>query len=137
MNGFDYYKLAFQKYADFSGRSRRSEYWYFVLFNALISWALLFLGGVIGEVVGLALYGIYALAAIIPSLAVLVRRLHDTGRSGWWFLIAFIPLVGGILLIVWLATDGVGEQNRWGSNPKYGYGEGGDVTDHLVDDDLV
>lgn len=135
MSGFNYYKLAFQKYADFSGRSRRSEFWYFALFNMLVAMALFFIGSAINEVMGLALYGIYVLAAFIPGLAVAVRRLHDSGRSGWWYLIGLVPLVGFILLIVWFATDGVREQNKWGSNPKYG--SGGDVMDHLVDDETV
>lgn len=134
MNGFDYYKLAFQKYADFSGRSRRSEYWYFTLFNALIGYGLLFIGGAINETLGFGLYAIYLLAAIVPGIAVAIRRMHDTGRSGWWVLIGLIPLVGAILLIVWFATDGVRETNKWGSNPKYA---SDDVTDHLVDSETV
>lgn len=135
MNGIDYYKLAFQRYADFEGRSRRSEYWYFALFNALAAYALLFIGGFINPFVGVGLYGIYILGAIIPSLAVAVRRMHDVGKSGWLLLISLIPLVGAILLLIWFVTDSDPGVNQWGDSPKYSDGHA--VEDHLVDDDLV
>ncbi|MDQ1295665.1 MAG: hypothetical protein QG608_3550 [Actinomycetota bacterium] len=90
------------KYADFSGRARRSEYWYFWLLSAPGSYALL----LITEAIHLSFIGyLVSFALFIPSLAVGVRRLHDTGRSGWWLLIVLIPLVGAIVLLVFFATD--------------------------------
>jgi uncharacterized membrane protein YhaH (DUF805 family) len=118
----NWYREAIRKYAVFAGRSRRSEYWYFVLFNALIIIALTAvdvatgLYSIEGEV-GL-LSGIYSLAVFIPSFAVTVRRLHDTDRSGWWILLALVPVVGLIVLIVFFATDGTPGSNRFGENPK-------------------
>lgn len=118
---------ALKKYADFSGRSRRSEYWYFVLFNFLISLVAGFIDGAIGfQVLGL----IVSLALFIPGIAVSVRRLHDVGRSGWWLLIALTG-IGIIVLIVWHATDGEPGKNKWGHNPKEV--PSGDLADHLVD----
>jgi len=134
MNGLDYFKMAFQKYADFSTRSRRSEFWYFTLFNTILSYAILLGIGAVSEMIGATANMIYSLAAFIPSLAVGVRRLHDTGRSGWWYLIALTG-IGVFVLIFWFATDGVRESNKWGSNPKYG--ADGDVMDHLVDSETV
>ena len=131
MNGFDYFKMAFTRYSDFTGRSRRSEYWYFVLFNALVSLPLtaLSLGAEI-EIPSL----IWTLITFIPSLALSVRRLHDIGKSGWFLLIMFIPLIGLIILIVWACTDSQPGTNEWGPNPKE---EGAGVIDHLVDDATV
>lgn len=102
-------KLFFSNYANFSGRSRRSEYWYATLFNFLMS---LIIGSI--PYVGT----IWALVVFIPSLAVCARRLHDIGKSGWWYLLNFIPLVGSIILIVWFCKDST-EANQWGPNPKY------------------
>jgi len=135
MNGIDYYKLAFQRYADFEGRSRRSEYWYFVLFNTLAAYALLFLGGFVNPMAGVALYGVYLLAAIVPSFAVAVRRMHDVGKSGWLLLVSLIPLVGAILLLVWFITDSDPGVNQWGDSPKYS--DDRIIEDHLVDDEVV
>jgi uncharacterized membrane protein YhaH (DUF805 family) len=120
--GMNWYLEAIRKYAVFTGRSRRSEYWYFVLFNALIIIALTVVDVAMGLYsikgdVGL-LSGIYSLAIFIPSFAVTVRRLHDTDRSGWWVLLALIPIVGVIVLIVFFATDGTPGSNRFGENPK-------------------
>ena len=112
----NWYLDVLKKYATFSGRARRKEYWMFVLFNA-IAYILLM-------VIDLATIGsgvlplVYELAVLIPSLAVGVRRLHDTDRSGWWLLIALIPLVGAIILLVFLASDGKPEANQYGLNPK-------------------
>ena len=113
VDGMNYYMDVLRKYAVFTGRSRRSEYWYFVLFNVIISIALSFFG-VVGNILGF----IYGLAVFIPSIAVSIRRLHDTGRSGWWLFIVLIPLVGAIIFIVWLATDGTPGSNTYGPNPK-------------------
>jgi uncharacterized membrane protein YhaH (DUF805 family) len=104
-----------QKYADFSGRARRSEYWFFYLATLIASVVV----QIITRVIHLPfLYYIFVLALFIPSLAAGVRRLHDTGRSGWWLLIAIIPLVGWIVLIVFLATDSEPSTNAYGPSPK-------------------
>ena len=117
----NWYLGVLKKYAVFSGRAQRAEYWYFVLFNTIVSIILMVLDVMLGtfdprSVLGV-LSGIYALAVFIPSLAVSVRRLHDIGKSGWWLLIGLIPLIGPILLIVWFATDSK-EDNQYGKNPK-------------------
>lgn len=104
-----------EHYADFKGRARRKEYWMFVLFNIIASAILSVIGSLIH--CGWISY-LYSLAVLIPSLAVLVRRLHDTGRSGWWILISLVPLVGGIWLLVLLCLDSQPEANNWGINPK-------------------
>jgi uncharacterized membrane protein YhaH (DUF805 family) len=105
-----------KNYAGFSGRARRTEYWMFFLFNLIITIVL----DVIGRVIelGTLLGGIYGLAVLIPGLAVGVRRLHDTGRSGWWLSIGLVPVVGTIVLIVFLATEGEPGNNAHGPNPK-------------------
>lgn len=103
-------KLYFRNFANFSGRSRRSEYWYACLFTVLL-----------GFVVGLIapdLVDILSLVFLIPSIAVAVRRLHDIGKGGAWYLLAFVPLVGSIILLVWYCRDSEGD-NRWGPSPKY------------------
>lgn len=102
-------RLYFTHYADFSGRSRRSEYWFAFLSVGIIS-------AVLTTILG-SLAGIWGLITLIPNLALCVRRLHDIGKSGWWYLVSFIPLVGGILLLVWCCTDST-EDNQWGPNPK-------------------
>ena len=127
----EYFKLAISKYAEFTGRSRRSEYWYFVLGNIALSIIATMLGFVLGDTIGTMLSGLVSLALLIPGIAVGVRRLHDTGRSGWWLLIAIVPLIGAILLIVWFATDSQPGANEYGANPKTG--EAADITSHLVD----
>ncbi|MER7901141.1 DUF805 domain-containing protein [Streptomyces sp. NPDC096046] len=110
-----WYVDVLKKYAVFSGRARRQEYWMFTLFSVIISVVLAIIDAVIGSnILGL----IYSLAVLLPSLGVAVRRLHDTGRSGWWILIALIPLVGAIVLIVFLASEGKQEPNKYGPNPK-------------------
>ena len=105
------------KYATFTGRARRSEYWFFALFNVIVSIITSAIDRaipgdiqIVGTIVGLAL--------LVPGLAVGARRLHDTGRSGWWQLIALVPLVGIILLIVWWATDSEPRPNQHGAPPK-------------------
>ncbi|RSS84129.1 DUF805 domain-containing protein [Streptomyces sp. WAC06614] len=106
-----------KKYAVFSGRARRQEFWLFVLFSILVSIVLAVLDAVLGT--NGILGAIYSLAIVIPSLAVGARRLHDTGRSGWWQLIAIVPLIGTIVLIVFWATEGEPNPNKYGPNPKY------------------
>jgi uncharacterized membrane protein YhaH (DUF805 family) len=112
----NWYLAVLQNYAGFSGRARRTEYWMFFLINFIIVVVL----GLIGMAIKLStiLGGIYGLAVLIPSIAVGIRRLHDTGRSGWWLLIGLIPLVGTIILIVFLATEGQPGDNQYGPNPK-------------------
>ena len=113
MNG---YLATLKKYADFNGRARRTEYWLFVLFSMVIAMVLGVVDYVLGTpgIIGL----IFALAILIPSIAVGVRRLHDADRSGWWLLIAFIPIIGTIALLIFLLLDGTPGDNRFGSNPK-------------------
>ena len=115
---------AYKKYAVFSGRARRKEYWFFILFMTI---ALLLLS-IVDRVTGtwdptsdLGLFTlIFALGSTIPAIAVSVRRLHDTDRSGWWFLIQLIPLIGGIVFLVFCCLDSSAGQNRFGANPKLG-----------------
>ena len=119
-----WYLEALKKYAVFSGRSRRKEYWYFVLFNIIVAIVLAGIDAVLGTFspsanIGL-LSGIYCLAILIPSLAVTVRRLHDIGRSGWWIFINLIPLIGGIVLLVFALSEGTPGYNQYGPNPKEG-----------------
>ncbi|NOY35843.1 MAG: DUF805 domain-containing protein [bacterium] len=117
-----YYFEVLKKYAVFSGRARRAEYWYFTLFNFLAAVVLGIVSMVVfaislGHISGM-LNWIYAAAAFIPSLAVSVRRLHDTGRSGWWMLMSFVPLIGGIVLLIFFLQDSQPGENKYGPNPK-------------------
>lgn len=109
--------VVFERYAVFEGRAGRAEYWWFFLANFLIGLVIQILAGVSDALVILSV--IYSLALLIPGLAVAVRRLHDTNKSGWWLLIALVPLVGIIVLIVFLATDGDPGANQYG-NPDPG-----------------
>ena len=117
----DYYLEVLKKYTVFSGRARRAEYWMFVLINFIVSAVLFAVDSALGintdGGVGV-LGGIYSLAVLLPSLAVTCRRLHDTGRSGWWMLIAVIPIVGAVILIVFLVQDSDLGENEYGPNPK-------------------
>lgn len=109
-----------EKYAAFDGRARRSEFWYFVLFNTLASIVVNIVGTVLSNAVEAAAFlgTLYALAVFIPGIAVAARRLHDTGRSGWWQLIALIPFVGAIVLLIFYTQDSSFERNQYGPNPK-------------------
>lgn len=113
---------ALKKYAVFSGRARRREFWLFLLFTLLIGVALVAIDGLTGTYnkdAGLGLLsGVWALGTFIPYLAVGVRRFHDTGRSGWWWLISLVPLVGSIVLLVFFVKDSEPGSNRYGPNPK-------------------
>ena len=116
-----WYLEAFKKYAVFGGRSRRKEYWYFMLFNIVVIYVLEGIDRLLETLTGLSvdlLIGIYALAAIIPFLAVSVRRLHDIDRSGWWYFITLIPLIGAIVMLVFTLLDSTPGHNRYGPNPK-------------------
>ncbi len=117
-----YLKVVRDNYANFSGRARRSEYWYFTLCNFLIALVLFALALAIGTI-GNIIYFIYILAVLVPSLAVIVRRLHDVGKSGWFYFISLIPLVGAIWLIVLFATEGDSGANKYGPDPKANYNE--------------
>ena len=99
------YLEPFTKYADFSGRATRSEYWLFIIINSVILAVLLGLAAAISWWI-LAVFAVFYLAVLLPSLAVLVRRLHDTGRSGWWILVSFVPFGGIVLLIFTLMGSG-------------------------------
>jgi uncharacterized membrane protein YhaH (DUF805 family) len=112
----NWYLEVLKKYAVFSGRAHRTEYWMFSLINFLIAFGLGFLEGALGGEGVLSI--VYALAVFLPSLAVLVRRLHDTGRSGWWVLIGLIPLAGAIVLLVFAVLDSEPNANAYGANPK-------------------
>jgi len=110
------YLEVLKKYAVLNGRARREEYWYFVLFNIIIN---IVLGGIDSVTNGIGLLaGLYTLAVLIPSIAVSVRRLHDTDRSGWWLLIGLIPVIGCIVILIFMVQDGKPGENQYGSNPK-------------------
>ncbi|MER6464545.1 DUF805 domain-containing protein [Streptomyces sp. NPDC001288] len=111
----NWYLAALRKYATFSGRARRSEFWLFTLFNGLAVLLAGILDGVLGW--GLWLTFVYLLFVFVPTLAVAVRRLHDTGRAGWWLLIALIPF-GGIVLLVFDVLEGTSGRNKYGPDPK-------------------
>lgn len=109
MNFTDAVKTCFRKYADFSGRAKRPEYWWFFLFLVLASFVFDMLGDVI--------YVLFSLATLLPSLAAGARRLHDTNRSGWWQLLWIVPIIGWIIAIVFLAQQGDAADNRFGAVP--------------------
>ncbi len=122
-----WYILAWKKAVDFSGRSRRKEYWYFQLFNILVFF-IVFAAAILLDPsfserghqnnAGSVLITLYAIATILPAFAVTVRRLHDIGKSGWWYFISFVPLIGGIILLVFACTDSEAFANQWGLDPK-------------------
>ncbi|MFI8338690.1 DUF805 domain-containing protein [Streptomyces sp. NPDC085639] len=112
----NHYTDVLKKYAVFSGRARRQEYWMFFLFNIAAAIILLILDGVLGTYP--LLYGIYVLAVFLPNLGVTIRRLHDTGKSGWWIFIGAVPLVGLVWIIVLLASAGQQQPNQYGPDPK-------------------
>lgn len=130
--------MPLKRYADFEGRSRRTEYWMFTLFVLIIYAvlaAIMFLGGDIGEMesgaspmppgfwIGLGLFALFALAMLIPSIAVQVRRFHDQDRSGWMVLLGFIPYVGGLIVLVFMCLEGTHGPNAYGADPKDPDGE--------------
>lgn len=114
-NAFNWYLEAFRKYATFQGRTQRRGYWYFVLFNFLASIICVVIDYALAVTIGLSFVDmLYGLATLIPSLALGARRLHDIGKSGWWQLIALIPIIGWIILIVWMATESAHHDNQYG-----------------------
>lgn len=122
----EYFKyVVTQKYADFEGRARRAEYWNFYLGYVILYVIALAIDSVIGFPI---LGGLLSLGLLIPGLAAVVRRLHDTDRSGWWLLAAFVPLVN-LAVLYFLVSEGTAGPNQYGPDPK---GHGDDVTDHLI-----
>jgi uncharacterized membrane protein YhaH (DUF805 family) len=126
--------MPYRRYADFSGRSRRKEYWMFVLFTVIVyavCGALIAMGGAFSvdpntgapefgmlAWLGFGLLGVFVLANIIPTLAVHVRRFHDQDKSGWFYLLIFIPYAGSIIVLVFMCIEGTKGENRFGSDPK-------------------
>lgn len=112
-----WYLSVLKNYVGFSGRARRKEFWMFYLFNA-IAIAILYMPFIVTQETSLVfIVPVYLLAVFLPTLAVIVRRLHDTGKSGWWYLITFIPF-GGIVLLVFMCMDSQSGPNQYGPNPK-------------------
>jgi uncharacterized membrane protein YhaH (DUF805 family) len=116
-------KMSLARYASFGGRARRSEYWYFTVCH----WLAILLAGVVSYLVMLAVpalaiivYSIVVFGTLLPHLAVTVRRLHDVDRAGWWYLFGLVPVLGTIVLLVWMCTDGTRGPNRFGADPKAG-----------------
>ncbi|PXY40066.1 DUF805 domain-containing protein [Flavobacterium cheongpyeongense] len=127
-----YKKVVFENYANFNGRARRSEYWYFVLAQILIIFGVIAIGSFIGTffnssedgfLIAFGIVGIYLLAILIPYLALIVRRMHDIGKSGWFYLVRFIPVIGGIWILVLLCTEGNYGENNYGLDPKEEFDE--------------
>lgn len=122
-----YYTDVLKKYATFQGRATRAEFWMFALFNAIVAIVLLVLAAATGSKIFSILYVVYIIAVLLPGLAVTVRRLHDTGRSGGWFFISFVPFVGGIWLLVLTLLESQPVPNEYGpspvagANPQQGY----------------
>ena len=123
-----WFTLALSRYADFSGRSHRSEFWYFVLFSTLIQVVLSLVDSAMGwvyQVDGIEngfLSTIAMLVLLVPAISVGTRRLHDIGRSGWWQLLMFLPVVGFLVLVFFWVRDGQAGQNLYGNNPKLASG---------------
>ena len=115
-----YLKVVRDNYANFEGRARRSEYWYFILFHVIILIILATTSILVGEFF-MIVYALYALATLIPYFAVVVRRLHDIGKSGWFFFVSLIPFIGGIWLLILLFTEGDNGPNEYGEDPKRPY----------------
>lgn len=118
----EWYLKALKNYAGFSGRASRKEYWMFLLFHLLFILAMAFSSSFVQETIGVRIgaifLGIYILGTLIPSLAVAVRRLHDTNRSGWNIFIRYIPVVGGIIYLIYLVTEGDAGDNEYGPDPQ-------------------
>ncbi|MCC4631883.1 DUF805 domain-containing protein [Xanthomonas dyei] len=122
--------LPLKRYADFEGRSRRKEYWMFMLLQVIVLVVLGIMFGIAAAVMGGengpgplawvvgAIMAIFVLALIVPSIAVTVRRLHDQGKSGWFYLISFVPYVGGFIVLVFMCLEGTPGPNQYGESPK-------------------
>lgn len=124
----EWYLKVLRQYANFNGRARRKEFWMFYLINSMLMIGFTLAGAIIAMatdvpaimIAVVAVLILYLLATFIPTLAVIVRRLHDTNNSGWMYCVTFIPMVGGIWLIVLLCTDGTLGENYYGQDPKIG-----------------
>ena len=118
----EWYIKVIKSYSDFNGRSRRKEYWMFTLWNfifALLAISLDYSFGIVYPSIGYGpLYIAYALFVLVPNIAVAIRRLHDTGKSGWMYLVAFIPIAGWIWLLILLIKEGDQGNNAYGEDPK-------------------
>lgn len=118
----NWYLKCWKQYADFSGRARRKEYWIFSLINYIIIFFLYILQIVMIEstlwLIFPIIFFLYAVAVFLPGLAVNIRRLHDIGKSGWWYLIYLIPIIGAIWLTILMCLDSEPGENQWGENPK-------------------
>lgn len=112
----EWYLKVLKNYATFDGRARRKEYWMYTLFTLIVTILLTVIDGSVLKMQALA--PVYGIATLLPGLAVTVRRLHDIGKSGWFFLIILIPLVGPIILLVWNCSDSTPGPNQYGPNPK-------------------
>jgi uncharacterized membrane protein YhaH (DUF805 family) len=110
-------KVVLENYANFQGRARRAEYWWFALAN-FIALVVLVVLVALAKIFWI-LYIIYLVALIVPGIAVTIRRLHDTDKSGWWWLIALVPFVGGLILLILLCIDSTPGTNQWGTSEKY------------------
>lgn len=111
-----WYLTVLYRCAVFDGRSHREEYWMFVLFDLIIILVLMVLSLVLAP--SMVILVLYRLAVAVPGIAVTIRRLHDTGRSGWWCLIGFIPIIGAIVLLFYMAQDSQPGTNQYGPSPK-------------------
>jgi uncharacterized membrane protein YhaH (DUF805 family) len=143
----NWYLKVLKNYVTFSGRARRKEYWMFVLFNLIFAIVAMILDNIFGTTFKLEtafgsqglpygyIYLLYILAVFLPALAVAVRRLHDVGKSGWFFLIVLIPLVGAIWLLVLFCLDGNPGENEYGENPKNL--QGNTITDKTILDSNI
>ncbi|MDO7840897.1 DUF805 domain-containing protein [Sphingomonas immobilis] len=132
----EYMLMPLKRYADFEGRSRRTEYWMFVLGIFIVSIVIGVIAGILGAILGggeggggamvvvFGLFGIFALGLIVPSIAVQVRRFHDQDKSGWFVLLGLIPYVGGLVVLVFMCLPGTVGPNKFGPDPK---GDGSDV----------
>lgn len=122
-----YKKVVFENYANFNGRARRSEYWYFTLANLIIALVLMVIDRTTGMTYGVASSGIlgsiYSLLVFIPGITAMVRRLHDVGKSGWFFFINLIPIIGWIWFFVLMVTAGENGTNNYGPDPKNNFEE--------------
>lgn len=115
-NIVDWFVKCLKNYANFTGRARRKEFWFF----ALTQFIILIIAQILDAILGseFLFYVLTVLALFIPALAVSIRRLHDIGKSGWWYLIGLVPLIGFILLIIWFATETKQNNNEWGQPAK-------------------
>lgn len=128
----EWYLKVLKNYTGFTGRARRKEYWMFLVINMAISLVLQIVLGMISPELMLIVVGLYTLGIILPSIAVVIRRLHDINKSGWWMFISMVPLIGGIWFLVLMAKEGDSGPNEYGADPK-GAGAGAASDDAVLD----